>query len=55
MKCVPEFRSNILNCLKTIDSSIFEGFKEITSGCMSGSNLMNSCVRVKMVVVVVRG
>ena len=28
----------------------FKGFEEITSGCLSGSSLVNSCVRVEIVV-----
>ena len=31
-----------LNCLKTINCSILRGFKEITSGCLTSSNLMDS-------------
>ena len=49
-KSVPKFRAKVLNCLKTMYSSIFKGFKEITSGCLSGSNLVNSYVRAKIVV-----
>ena len=43
-KCVPEFRTKTLNCLKTVHSSIFKGLKEITSGCLPDFNFMNCCV-----------
>ena len=53
-KCVPEFRTRNIE-FKITYSSILKGFKEITSGCPSGSNLVNSCVRVKIVVEVTWG
>ena len=53
-KYVPECRTKILTCLKAVHCSILKGFKEITSSCLSGSNLMNSCVRVKIFVEVRR-
>ena len=54
-KSVPKFRTKILHCLQTVRSSIFKRFEEITSGCLSGSNLVNSCVRLEIVVEVRRG
>ena len=41
-KSVPKFGAKILNCLKTIKRSILKRFKEITSGCLTSSNLMDS-------------
>ena len=41
-KSVPKFGAKILNCLKTIKCIILKGFKEITSGCLMSSNLMDS-------------
>ena len=41
-KSVPKFGAKILNCLKTIKCSILKGFNEITSGCLTSSNFIDS-------------